>query len=797
MSTKKKVRLGGIDVDVEQFALVVNYTTEVHHFDDMGNPVKMDCQPGQKVIRVPRNLGGHDIQALATEVGEKCKKYIPASKLGEVEHLLTELAAHEAMMQHQQQEPPPPPRPPSMQQGQRQDMPPPPPPPPEDPKKPRKQETLLPHADVRHIDDYADQLYEDRMDLKVHGAKCILKVCTESANLEILAEHDTLLEVLSRELRENSKKSFELSVVIVCVFLCFSHFSQFHPILMQHQCGDVTMRVLEYESQRSQVRREDMTRRKMRLDELGDQCTPEDRKLLAKDEKKYKLQIGRQSKLMHVCLAALLNLAEEISIEKKMVNRKMPTLLATLIDRNHDDLLIVTLTFMKKLSAFEENKNAIAVPESLSTLVKLAQHQNVRLALLAMRVLFNLSFDENVRSALVESGIVKLLLDCLRNPPFRAIVLRLLYHFSMDDRCKSLMAYHRDGMIMLLQLVVHFPEPRVGKDLVALVVNLSTHARAAEVMVQSGLYPQVMLRVLKHRDPLLCKVIRNVAGHQGVLEQMFELLASESVRMSKWMHEFVRMAMCCVDNPDLLVEVLGTLANVPLEEVPWGELCEAGLVDLLTRLLVPSFSEDDIVLECVMLVGSLAVNVESSQHIAGSRLPSMLQDVLIEKREDEEIVVQLLFTFQCLLLHEEVREVVLQETELAPCIMRFARARNPMILEHATKLLQLVAEYASDAQTGEDGSPAWVDQVKAFRFEQHNAEWCRCVNRELSGGTGMSPGGAAYGGGYYDEQPDSGGDEEEFAFHWAGGDCADAQDLANRDWGNKDMDAFRSSRFVS
>jgi len=402
-----------------------------------------------------------------------------------------------------------------------------------------------------------------------------------------------------------------------------------------------------------------------------------------------------------------------------------------------------------------------------------------------------------VRSALVESGIVKLLLDCLRNPPFRAIVLRLLYHFSMDDRCKSLMAYHRDGMIMLLQLVVHFPEPRVGKDLVALVVNLSTHARAAEVMVQSGLYPQVMLRVLKHRDPLLCKVIRNVAGHQGVLEQMFELLASESVRMSKWMHEFVRMAMCCVDNPDLLVEVLGTLANVPLEEVPWGELCEAGLVDLLTRLLVPSFSEDDIVLECVMLVGSLAVNVESSQHIAGSRLPSMLQDVLIEKREDEEIVVQLLFTFQCLLLHEEVREVVLQETELAPCIMRFARARNPMILEHATKLLQLVAEYASDAQTGEDGSPAWVDQVKAFRFEQHNAEWCRCVNRELSGGTGMSPGGAAYGGGYYDEQPDSGGDEEEFAFHWAGGDCADAQDLANRDWGNKDMDAFRSSRFVS
>lgn len=27
-------------------------------------------------------------------------------------------------------------------------------------------------------------------------------------------------------------------------------------------------------------------------------------------------------------------------------------------------------------------------------------------------------------------------------------------------------------------------------------------------------------------------------------------------------------------------------------QVAWGELCEAGLVELMTRLLVPSFSED-------------------------------------------------------------------------------------------------------------------------------------------------------------------------------------------------------------
>jgi len=815
MSAKRKIRLGAVDADPDQFALIVNYTTEIHHVDEFGNPLQPESQPGQKTIRLPRGLAGLDITALAQEVVDKCK-YIPASKVGDVERLLHALmeyevnesgggAAPKAPLGHHQ--------PPPQQAGFHHQAPPPqrePPPPQREPPpparqpKPARQEPLLPDADVRFIEEYADQLYEERMELKVHGAKCILRVCTEAKNLEFLAEHDTLLGVLSRELRESSKKSNELCVAIVCTFLCFSHFSQFHNVMMQNQCGDVTMRVVEYESQRHQVRKEDIERKIRRIQEMGEQSTSEDRRQLVKDERKYQIQLNKQNKLMHVAQMVLLNLAEEISIEKKMVNRKMPLLLVQLLERSGEEILLVALQFLKKLSVFEENKEQISTPDTLARLVQLSSHQNIRIALLALRSLYNLSFDESVRASLVESGIVKLLVDHLRNPPFRHIVLQLLYHFSMDDRCKSLMAYYQDGMIMLLQLVVHFPEARVGKDLVALVVNLASHARCAEVMVTSGLFPQIMLRELKTRDPLLCKVIRHVSSHKEVCEPMYELLQSDSVRMSKWITEFVRMALHCVDNPDLLVEVLGTLANMTLPDVPWPELCEAGLIDLLHRLLVVGFSEDDIVLECVMLVGNLALCREAAQHVAGSRLPTMLQDLLVEKREDEEIIMQLLYTFQCLMFHDEVRDVILQSTEIAPCIMRFARSRNPAVVNQASVTLQVVAEYASEltAMNPEGGAPSWAEQIKAFRFEQHNAEWCHYINRELSGGAGMSPSG------YYDEEQGSGDeDEEEFAFHWAGGDAADAADLANRDWGhnnaigagsNKDMGGYmHSSRYVT
>jgi len=811
MSVKKKVRLGQIEPDPDQFALIVHYTTELHHLDEFGNPVGSESQPGAKTLRVPHGLSGAEIPGLAQQMVEKCK-YISPSKVGDVEAKLMMLMQYEMQMQQMQQmqqshsRADAHPRAESHSRGDRDlhsrsdshtrsemhsrgdmhsrcgDAPTP------TPSSRKRQGPILPSADVRFIDEYSDKLYEDKIEVKVHSAKCILRVCTEPPNLEILAEHDSLINVLSREMKDGFRKSSELSIAIVCTFLCFSHFTQFHPILNQHHCGDVTMRCIEFESTRHEFRKKELDKKIQQVQDRGEVAKGEDKRQLAKDEKSYKAKLSKQNKLMHVCLMVLLNLAEEITTERKMVNRKIPQILTQLLDRTHDDLLVVALQFLKKLSVFEENKEQISAPETLTRLVQLAQHSNLRVALLALKVLYNLSFDETIRASLVESGIVKLLVDHLRNPPFRHIVLRLLYHFSMDDRCKSLMPYYQEGMLMLLQLVVHFPEPRVGKDLVALVVNLATHPHAAQAMTGSGLFPQVLLRVLKYRDPLLCKVIRHVSSHPDVMERMYQLLQSDSVRLSKWMNEFVRMALCCVDNPDLLVEVLGTLSNMTLQDIPWGELCEAGLVDLLHRLLVPSFSEDDIVLECVMLVGNLALSGEAAQHLAGSRLPSMLQDLLVEKCDDEEITLQLLFSFQCLLRHDDVRDVILQDTDIAQCVMRFAQHRNPAIVDQALRTLQVLADHCIDVQMGSDAEiPAWTEQVKAFRFQQHNAEWCQCVLRELNGSAGMSPGGSYS---YGQDEGSGDEDEEEFAFHWAGGDAVDADDLASRDWGNKDVDEF-------
>ena len=53
----------------------------------------------------------------------------------------------------------------------------------------------------------------------------------------------------------------------------------------------------------------------------------------------------------------LLNLAEDAKIELKMKNKKIVIMLVNLLSRDNTDLLILVVSFLKKLGIFVENKD--------------------------------------------------------------------------------------------------------------------------------------------------------------------------------------------------------------------------------------------------------------------------------------------------------------------------------------------------------------------------------------------------------------------------------------------------------
>ena len=80
-----------------------------------------------------------------------------------------------------------------------------------------------------------------------------------------------------------------------------------------------------------------------------------------------------------------------------MVRIKITGLLVAMIERNNPDLLFIILTFLKKLSIFGENKNEMKEFNIVEKVNRFVPCNNQLLTQLSLRLLFNLSFDPEVR----------------------------------------------------------------------------------------------------------------------------------------------------------------------------------------------------------------------------------------------------------------------------------------------------------------------------------------------------------------------------------------------------------------
>lgn len=61
---------------------------------------------------------------------------------------------------------------------------------------------------------------------------------------------EALLSALSRVLREEWKRSIELSTNIVFTFFSFSTYNEFHPVILQYKIGSLCMDVIDFELKR-------------------------------------------------------------------------------------------------------------------------------------------------------------------------------------------------------------------------------------------------------------------------------------------------------------------------------------------------------------------------------------------------------------------------------------------------------------------------------------------------------------------------------------------------------------------
>ncbi len=84
---------------------------------------------------------------------------------------------------------------------------------------------------------------------------------------------------------------------------------------------------------------------------------------------------------------------------------------------------------------------------------------------------------------MIGCGLVPRLVELLKKSSYRAKVLGILYHLSMDKEGREILAC-KETTSIIMQLIIKFPQPLLAKELVALAINMSLNERCAAMFTE-------------------------------------------------------------------------------------------------------------------------------------------------------------------------------------------------------------------------------------------------------------------------------------------------------------------------
>lgn len=683
---KRKVKGGSIDVHPTEKALVVNYELEATILGELGDPMLGERKECQKIIRVKSLNPNSDLSALAKEIIDKCKLIHP-SKLPEVEQLLYYLQNRKETA-------------PSKASGKTTLH--------ETPEAPSFDATETDEvANINDVDEYLELLYEDVAE-KIRGSALLLQLSRNPDNLEELFQNETVVGALARVLREDWKKSTELATNIIYIFFCFSSFTQFHGVILHFKIGALCMTIVEHELKKYDLWKEELDKKKKAAESDRDSRRMKDE--YEKSLRKFEGLVKKQEQLLRVAYYLLLNLAEDLKVEMKMKNKAIIKMLVKSLERDNFELLILVVSFLKKLSIFVENKSEMAELNIIEKLTKIIPCDHEDLLNITLRLLLNLSFDSDLRSKMIKFGLLPKLVNLLNNENHKLIVLCILYHISMDDKSKSMFTY-TDCIPIVMKMLLESPEnPDI--ELLSLCINLAANKRTAQIICEGNGLKMVMKRGFKFKDPLLMKMIRNLSEHDGPTKNLFIDYISD-----------LSEAMLNCEDEEFSLECLGVLGNLTIPDLDYELILkEYQLIPWLKQKLQPGAADDDWVLQVIILVGTVCNDDACAKMLADSNIIQSLIELLNAKQEDDEMVCQIVYVFYQMIFHESTREVIVKETQAPAYLIDLMHDKNAEIRKVCDNTLDIIAEFDEE----------WAKKIQLEKFRWHNSQWLEMVeSRQL------------------------------------------------------------------
>lgn len=629
-----------------------------------------------------------------------------------------------------------------------------------------------------HIDAHLELLYDDDPATRAEGVAGVARFAAEAKNLATLAAHETLPQTLARVLREDGRRSADIATNVMAVFFALSNASAFHGLILGNQVGDATLRVVDLELRRAAERRKTQkyaaTVARSSLS-LGHDVSSDDDDIDAFEARRVVKSEKKRDALLYVAFYLLLNVAEDVAVERKMKKRDVVRYLMECVGTRGDvDLLVLCVTFLRKLSVRRENVEEMLRggeldgersgerSDSFGTSGEKTQNERNEgspfrddvvarvarfladgvpdvLVSATLRLLLNVSFHERARDAMHERALLPRLCVLARDATHQNVALALLYHASVDAKRRRFFAVARpvSGTDLVIDLLLKVSETsdsvaHSAPTVAAIAVNLSADARCAEALAgyENGKpFLAFLAGRARSKDALGLKIARNVFRRAGDLNECPSVVrvVKAAIRDASLFQSLID-GFLLEDPPgtDVAIEMLGLLtdAHRPAtdEALDASVACEnAGVFERVAAYLTPHETEDDAALEAVLFCSAFASkhDARNASIFVKTGIAESLYELLREKKDDDAFVLAIVTTFAAFLAFPETRDVVLNNTQTVFYLVELLRDECAAIRDAADAALDVVVD---------EGGEQWAVKVRRARFEAHNREWLDAVS---------------------------------------------------------------------
>jgi hypothetical protein len=394
-----------------------------------------------------------------------------------------------------------------------------------------------------------------------------------------------------------------------------------------------------------------------------------------------------------------------------MVKKDIVGLLQKNLDRSNVNLIVMVLLFLKKLSIYNINKNDLIEYNFVENLNVLFSYSHQLILSLTLEIIYNLSFDPKFISQIIFKPEVFLkIISCFKIQNLRGLVLRILYNISKDQLSMQVFS-ETDCLLILYELLIKFPEKKIGAELAALTLNLTTYSKNCEILASKSRLSNLLERAFKNDDSNLIKIIKNIVKYSED-EQLSTAIESQ-------VDKFIEVLQNKVTSDEFATELIEILSSI---ETNWEDKIEKfGLVEFIESNL-ENVANKDLLIKIIMFIGNLSTNKKCSNFISKSKILPLLQKILSDNSNNPIIIFHIIYSFYNLILWDETRKRILTMDKLINLIIKCSKIMNnrvSFITNNFLEVLQLLDQ-------------TYSEKVKKKKFKMLNKDFIRYVESKES-----------------------------------------------------------------